>query len=253
MHSTQTPVGSRVGVYFRVGWTILSYIVAQSIVLGASAVPAAFLVGAIAPHIPGATWARVVVGAVGLLPTYLIFALSLIVCTASTAAILRWRTAEGPPMPIREFGWPLLRWARGLMLTHVVRMLVGLPLRGSPLWGFFVRLNGARMGHRVWLNSTGIMDHALLEFGDDTVVGSDVHLSGHMVEGGMVKTGRVRVGSNVTIGVGSVVGLGVEIGNRCQVGALSFIPKGTRLEGPAMYAGAPVHRIDAHNEKDGPE
>jgi acetyltransferase-like isoleucine patch superfamily enzyme len=98
------------------------------------------------------------------------------------------------------------------------------------------------MGRRVWINSTEIVDHNLLEFGDDVVVGADVHLSGHTVEAGVVKTGRVRVGRNVTIGVGSVVCVGTVIGDGTQIGALSFVPKGTRLEGNAVYIGAPVRR-----------
>ncbi|MFN8580659.1 MAG: hypothetical protein U0163_06725 [Gemmatimonadaceae bacterium] len=236
-------------MYYRVTWTVVSYGVVQSVVLGAAALPSALMMQLGTALLPDVTWARVTAGAVGMLPMYLLFALSLIHVTAAAGWLLRWRTEPEAFMPIREFGWPVLRWARGLMLTHVVRILVGIPLRGSPLWSYFVRLNGARIGRRVWLNSTGIMDHSLLSFGDDTVVGSDVHLSGHMVEGGIVKTGFVRVGANVTIGVGSVVGLGVTIGDRCQVGALSFVGKGTQLEPDAAYAGAPVHRITVHERE----
>jgi acetyltransferase-like isoleucine patch superfamily enzyme len=137
-----------------------------------------------------------------------------------------------------------MHWARVLMMTQVVRLFVGIPIRGSPLWVLFIRLNGARVGHNVWLNSTSISDHNLLVFGDNTVVGADVHLSGHTVEGGVVRTARVVVGSNVTIGVQSVIGIGVEIGDDCQVGALSFVPKNARLETGGTYGGIPVHRLN---------
>jgi carbonic anhydrase/acetyltransferase-like protein (isoleucine patch superfamily) len=43
--------------------------------------------------------------------------------------------------------------------------------------------------------------------------------------------------------LGSVIEIGVEIGDSCQVGALSFVPKHARLEGGAIYAGIPAQRI----------
>ena len=66
--------------------------------------------------------------------------------------------------------------------------------------------------------------------GDGVVIGESVHLSGHTVEGGVVKTGRVRLGRGVTVGLGSMVGIGVEAGERCQIGALSVVPKDTKLD-----------------------
>ena len=61
---------------------------------------------------------------------------------------------------------------------------------------------------------------------------------------GVVKTGRVRLGKGVTVGLGSMVGIGVEAGDRCQIGALSVVPKNTKLDADAIYAGVPVRRIE---------
>jgi acetyltransferase-like isoleucine patch superfamily enzyme len=47
---------------------------------------------------------------------------------------------------------------------------------------------------------------------------------------------RVRLGDHVTIGLGSVV----EIGSDSQVGAMSFVPKYTKLKGGVVYAGTPA-------------
>ena len=88
----------------------------------------------------------------------------------------------------------------------------GLLFRGSPIWTAYLRLNGACIGRRVYVNTLFVSDYNLLEFGDDVVIGAEVHISGHTVEGGMVKTGRVRLGNNVTIGLGSVIEIGVDIG-----------------------------------------
>jgi acetyltransferase-like isoleucine patch superfamily enzyme len=136
--------------------------------------------------------------------------------------------------------WPLLRWARYVASIHLVRVIAGTLVRGTPLWTSHLRLNGARLGKRVYVNSLSVGDYNLIECGDDVVIGAAVHLSGHTVEAGVVKTARVRLGSNVTVGVGSVIEIGVEIGSDAQVGALSFVPKHMKLEGGIVYAGAPA-------------
>ena len=59
-----------------------------------------------------------------------------------------------------------------------------------------------------------------------------------------MKTGTVSVGRHVTIGVGAVIGIDVEIGDRCPVDALSVVPKHARLTGGATDARSPVHRRD---------
>jgi acetyltransferase-like isoleucine patch superfamily enzyme len=112
----------------------------------------------------------------------------------------------------------------------------------------YMRLNGARLGHRVFVNSLGVMDHNLLEFGNDVVIGSDVHLSGHTVERGIVKTAKVRLGDRVTVGASSIVEIGVEAGTGCQIGALSFVPKFLTLEAEQTYAGIPVRRVEPHGK-----
>jgi acetyltransferase-like isoleucine patch superfamily enzyme len=60
----------------------------------------------------------------------------------------------------------------------------------------------------------------------------------------MVKTGRVRLGSGVTVGLGSMVGIGVVAGDRCQIGALSVVPKYSRLDAGTVYVGVPVRKIE---------
>ena len=92
----------------------------------------------------------------------------------------------------------------------------------------------------MYVNSLSVSDYNLIECGDDVVIGAAVHLSGHTVEAGVVKTARVRLGDNVTIGLGSVIEIGVEIGSDCQIGALSFVPKYARLAGGVVYGGAPA-------------
>jgi acetyltransferase-like isoleucine patch superfamily enzyme len=218
--------------------------VVESLGIGLSVLPAAlFWEWHFRWSLP-APWIRIVLLSMSLLPAYLLFVVSLMVLSAGSAWVLGWRTPADAELRIADLEWPVLRWARYAMSTHVVRVLAGTWLRATPLWSFYHRLNGAHVGRRVYVNSIMLSDHDLLELGDDVVIGADVHLSGHIVEGGLLKTGRVRLGRGVTIGVGSMVEIGVTIGDGTQVGALSVVPKHRTLEPQAMYGGVPVRRLD---------
>jgi acetyltransferase-like isoleucine patch superfamily enzyme len=188
--------------------------------------------------------ARAAVLSLLLLPSYAVFALCLMGLSALATRVVGARTPARAEMRIADMSWPLLRWAHYMAATHIVRVFAGTLFRGSPIWTIYLRLNGARIGRRVYVNSLYVTDHNLLDLGDDVVIGADAHVSGHTVEGGVVKTAAVRVRSGVTIGLGSVVDIGVQVGAGCQVGALSLVPKFSRLEAGAVYAGIPARRID---------
>ena len=225
-----------------------SVFVVESLILGLSVLPAfAFWSWHLsATRVP--SWARVVFLAMAFVPAYLLFAIGVMLCSALATRVLGWRTQAGLATRVADYEWPLLDWGRYLITTHVVRLLAGAVFRATPVWGMYLRLNGARIGRGAWVNSLALMDHNLLELGDGAVVGSDAHISGHIVEAGILKTAPVRIGRGVTIGIGSVIEIGAEIGDGAQVGALSVVPKHARLLGGAVYAGAPVRQITHGHE-----
>jgi acetyltransferase-like isoleucine patch superfamily enzyme len=239
---SQFPAAARTA---RVAWTVVSIFSVETLVFGLSGLPAfLFWTWALSWATPPWPLVRPVILAMSLVPAYLSFAITLIVLSAGTTRLFGWRTAKDGAWRLADLEWPLLDWSRYMISTHVVRVLVGTFFRSSPLWTWYMKLNGADIGRAVYINSLSISDHNMLEFGDGVVIGENVHLSGHTVESGVVKTGRVRLGGGVTVGLGSMVGIGVEAGERCQIGALSVVPKNTRLEAGAIYAGVPARRIE---------
>jgi acetyltransferase-like isoleucine patch superfamily enzyme len=211
-------------------------------VCGIAMLPAVGL-WASAASLPLSIVPRLLLFSVIAIPSYVVFAVTLMIVSPLATWLTRARTVPNAELSIAGLSWTLLKWARYMAAIHVVRVLAGSLFRGSPLWTAYLRLNGARLGRRVYINTVHLSDHNLLEFGDDVVVGSEVHLSGHTVEGGVVKTATVRLGSGVTVGLGTVVEIGVDARHGCQIGALSFVPKFTTLEGNAIYVGAPVRRL----------
>jgi acetyltransferase-like isoleucine patch superfamily enzyme len=240
---TLRQAGLRSGVLWRIGWTVLTISLVQIVVCAAALFPVVLIWSHFLSLTESSRMLRAVVLSIVAVPSYALFALLLMLFSAVTVRTLNWRTPPNLEMRIADVGWPLLQWVRSMVATHIVRFIAGGLFRGSPIWTAYLRLAGARLGHRVYVNSLAVTDYNLLEFGNDVVIGDHVHLSGHTVEGGFVKTAPVRLGSHVTVGLGSVVDIGAEIGDGCQVGALSFVPKHTRLEAGAIYAGVPVHRL----------
>ena len=52
-------------------------------------------------------------------------------------------------------------------------------------------------------------------------------------------TARVGLGSHVTIGPGTLIEIGVDIGDGSHMGALSFVPTHARVPSGATCAGIP--------------
>lgn len=225
-------------------WTLASVFVVESVVFGLAAFPAVFFFRWHTTWPIDSSTVRTVILVMALVPSYAIFAVLLMALSAGAMRVLGWRPVAPAEMVIAELGWPLCNWARYQISAHVVAFFAGGLLRATPIWSAYMRWNGARLGRRVWVNSLGVTDHCLLDFGDDVVIGSGVHLSGHTVERGVVRTALVRIGAGSTVGVNAHVEIGAEIGPRCQIGSLSMVPKFTILPGPGTYVGVPVRRLE---------
>jgi acetyltransferase-like isoleucine patch superfamily enzyme len=232
------------GAVFRFVWTIVSTFFVESLILGLSALPAVAFFQWHASWDLGPSAVRTIVLVMALCPAYVIFALLLMMISAGAMRLLRWRPIAPAELPIADLDWALCNWARYQMSAHVVGFLAGGLLRATPVWSFYMRLNGARLGRRVWVNSLGVTDHCLLDFGDDVVIGAGVHLSGHTVEHGVVSLAPVRIGAGSTIGVNAHIEIGADIGAHCQIGSLSMVPKHSVLPGPGTYVGVPARRLE---------
>lgn len=226
---------------FRLISTAVSILVVETIVCGLAMLPAIALwqiAGRMLALLP-----PLVVHSVILVPCYVAFALALMVVSPLATWLTGARTVPNLELRIADMDWRLMRWVRYVVAIHVVRVFAGTLFRGSPIWTTYIRWNGARIGRGVYVNTLFVSDHNLLDFGDGVVIGSQVHISGHTVEGGIVKTAPVTLGDHVTIGLGSVIEIGVKVGRDTQIGALSFVPKHTTLPGAAIYVGAPVRQL----------
>jgi acetyltransferase-like isoleucine patch superfamily enzyme len=231
-------------IAWRIVWTLVTLIAVETLVCALSILPVVVVWYLLQDIVPSSPAVRLFVWSLAIVPSYAAFALLLMVIAPGAIRLAGWKTPADAHMRIADMDWALLRWVRYGASIHLVRIVAGSLFRGTPMWTTHLRLSGARLGKRVYVNSLSVSDYNLLDFGDDVVIGGGVHLSGHTVEAGVVKTARVHLGRNVTIGLGSVIEIGVEIGPDVQVGALSFVPKYAKLKGGVTYAGTPAVPIE---------
>jgi hypothetical protein len=111
---------------------------------------------------------RIVVLSMAFVPAYGLFAFSLMVLSALSSRWLGWRTPADTQMSIKTLDRPLMNWVRYMVSVHIVR-LFGSVFRGTPLWTFYIRLNGA-----VLFNDT---TRRLLNAPQQTVPGTPVAMT----------------------------------------------------------------------------
>jgi acetyltransferase-like isoleucine patch superfamily enzyme len=193
-------------------------------------------------------YGRYVIVAMSLIPAYLIFAVSLMFLSAGWNRLVGWRTEQGE-YDLHDYSWKVIKWASYNASINVVRTFAGEPLRSTPLWTYYLKMNGASIGKGVYVNTARLFDHNLLVLKEKAVVGGDAKLIAHLVEAGKIKAQPVILGRKAVVGINSVVGPGVEIGDNSAVGAMSFVPKGTKIPPNEAWGGVPAKLIKRYDDE----
>ncbi len=114
------------------------------------------------------------------------------------------------------------------------------PFEGTLLLPWFLRAMGMRVGRRCVLGDgfAHVVDPDMISIGD----GATVHalFQAHSFEDRVLKIDRVRIGAGATVGRGTVVLYGADIGERAQVQPHGVVMKHELLLPHRTYAGAPT-------------
>jgi acetyltransferase-like isoleucine patch superfamily enzyme len=226
-------------------------LVSQSLLFGVAVLPALLFWQLIFAGTKGFPvldpYGRYVLVAMSLIPAYLIFSCALMFLSAGWNRLVRWRTEEGEHV-LHDYPWPVVRWGCYNASISIVRIFCGEAMRATPLWTYYLKANGARIGPGVYVNSARLNDHNLLVLEEKAVVGGDAKLVAHLVERGAINAQRVVMRKRAVLGINAVVGPGVEIGENSAVGALSFVPKGTRIPPNEVWGGVPARLVKRYRE-----
>lgn len=192
-------------------------------------------------------YGRYILIATSLIPAYVIFAAGLMFISAGFNRLMGWRTEPGDHA-IYDYSWTIIRWASYNANISIVRIFCGEAMRATPLWTIYLKANGAKIGPGVYVNTARLNDHNLLVLEEKAVVGGDAKLVAHLAERGMMRAQPVIVRKRAVIGINSVIGPGVEIGEGSAVGAMSFVPKGTKIPANEAWGGVPAKCIKRYEE-----
>lgn len=171
---------------------------------------------------------------------FIIFGLSLILVIGFTRTLLFLRLKEGNHS---IFSWEAMKWAFISTLYLLINFTFMDFVLLTPFANLLLRLLGAKLGKNVQINSKFIFDATLLEIGDNTVVGGGAIIIGHIVERGILKLKKVKIGNNVTVGSHCTVMPGCEIGDNAIIGAGAVLLKNTKVEPKSIYFGVPAENI----------
>ena len=121
-------------------------------------------------------------------------------------------------------------WAREALAT----------LEGTLLLGWYLRAMGARIGRGVVLGEgfAQVVDPDMLVIGDGATV--DCQLQAHTFEDRVLKIDHVRIHQGATLGHGSLLLYGAEIGAGATVTPHSVVMKRERLLPGRRYDGCPT-------------
>jgi acetyltransferase-like isoleucine patch superfamily enzyme len=83
----------------------------------------------------------------------------------------------------------------------------------------------------------------LVTIGDYAILGSYSVVTTHAMISGKITLGKITIGNRVTIGVGSVIMPGVEIGDGAMVMPNSFVPMNAKILAGEIWGGNPLAKI----------
>jgi non-ribosomal peptide synthetase-like protein len=182
-------------------------------------------------------------GVVLQLPFYYLFYMGLPAFLVTV--VLKWTTI-GKHKPEQKPMWTSRVWFSEAITSTYESLAVPFFLdfmKGTPWLPIVMRLFGVKTGKRVWMNTTDITEHDMVEIGDDTALNEDCGPQTHLFEDRVMKVGPVKIGKRCSIGARSIILYDSEIGDNVNVDALSLIMKGENLQSHTTWGGSPVKPI----------
>jgi non-ribosomal peptide synthetase-like protein len=139
--------------------------------------------------------------------------------------------------------WSLFVW-RDEFINSMQEQVAGTWFLGiaaaTPLMGVYLRAMGARVGRRVWCETTAITEFDLVELGDGCAVNRHAVLETHLFHDRLMRIGPSTMGAGSTLGPSSAVLPDTRLGAGTCVGGRSVVMRGEELPAGTRWHGAPV-------------
>jgi non-ribosomal peptide synthetase-like protein len=118
---------------------------------------------------------------------------------------------------------------------------------GSPLFSFYLRTLGAKVGRGVVIFSTHVpVCTDLLSIGDGTVIQKDSFINGYRAHAGVIQVGAITIGKNAVISESTVIDIDTSMGDGTQLGRASSLHAGQAVPDGERWHGSPAQPTDAN-------
>ena len=140
-----------------------------------------------------------------------------------------------------------LRYFRFWLVKTLVRSAPMAFMTGSPLYNFYLRLLGAKIGRNTVIESPLLpVCTDLISIGDNTIVRRDSVLLGYKAQANRIHTGPVTIGNDVFVGEAAVLDINTVIEDGAQLGHASSLQVGQRVPKGKRYHGSPAQETTAN-------
>jgi amino acid adenylation domain-containing protein len=158
---------------------------------------------------------------------------------AKWALVGRYRPGEKPL-------WSTFVWRNELINAlheHLAEPFLIGALTGTPFVCWYFRLLGARIGRRVYMETTDFSEFDLAEIGDEAALNADCTIQTHLFEDRVMKMSTVCVGPRCHVGAGSLVLYDTRMEPGASLGDLSLLMKGEVLPPGTRWEGIPARKV----------
>ena len=140
-------------------------------------------------------------------------------------------------------------WSMAYLRFWVVKVLVrSSPLAlfaGSPLYAFYLRALGAKVGKGAAIFSRTVpVCTDLLTIGAGTVIRRESFISCYRAHDGIIQTGAVTLGKDVFVGDKTVLDIETSMGDGAQLGHTSSLHSGQAVPAGEHWHGSPAERTE---------
>jgi non-ribosomal peptide synthetase-like protein len=114
---------------------------------------------------------------------------------------------------------------------------------GTPIYVFYLRALGAKVGRNVVILSRSVPVCAdLLTIGDNTVVRKDSSITCYRAHAGLIEVGPVTLGADAFVGEATVLDIHTSIGDGAQLGHSSALLAGESIPDGECWVGSPARQ-----------
>ena len=180
-----------------------------------------------------------------LLDTLLCFPFLYLGCAVAATAfaiVAKW-VFVGRYRPRETPLWSTLVWRNELLNAlheHLAEPFLIGALTGTPFVCWYFRLLGAKIGRRVYMETTDLSEFDLVRVGDQAALNADCTIQTHLFEDRVMKMSRIDIGARCKVGAGSLVLYDTRLEEGAALGDLSLLMKGETLPAWTSWEGIPA-------------